>query len=337
MAIITSSVISEAVSEFYDKLHLAVGRPAMVYARWSEKKPLKQGTGKQMKWRRPVPFGAATTPMSEGVTPAGRTFSYEEVTTTVAQYGDWGYIADVIQLTSIDPVLTDMVTEFGEQEALTLDTLLRSKLIAGNNVYYAGGVVTSRDTVKLKLTAADLKKIELRLKSSKAKKHTEMMSASTGYNTTPLEASFIGVVTLEQAQDLKEILASDSRWVPVHKYPSSKGVMEGEVGQYAGIRFVETDNGPIFEGGGATGGTSVSETDSHADVHCAIIFGKQAYAEVPLTGSNSGIIIKAHSQKDTSDTSDPLNQRSTAGWKLMWGGVILNDDWLVRYETAVSA
>ena len=41
MAVITSNVISSAVSEFYDRAHLEVARPMLTYAKWSTKKRLK--------------------------------------------------------------------------------------------------------------------------------------------------------------------------------------------------------------------------------------------------------------------------------------------------------
>lgn len=329
MAVITSSTVSPAISEYYDRVHLEVARPQLIYSKWSKKKRLKKGHGKQIKWRRPVPFDAATTPITEGITPAGRSMEYQEVTGTVDQYGDWGAISDVVQLISPDPVLTDYVSEFGEQESLTINTLMRNKLMGGSNAYFADGAA-NREAVTKSIQAADIEKIVLSLKKSKAKLLTKMMNASTGINTTPLEACFIGLVSLEVAADLRKM--ETDGFVPVHKYASQSGVIEGEVGKGWGVRFVENSEAPMWEGAGGTPATGVQGTDGSTDVHGVLIFGDYAYAEIPLESLNSGIIIKAGNVKDTNDKSDPLNQRSTVGWKIMWGGTILNDDWICRYE-----
>ena len=50
-----------------------------------------------------------------------------------------------------------------------------------------------------------------------------------------------------------------------------------------------------------------------ADVYATMIFAQNAYGEVPVGTGSSGIIVKARKDGDTSDVSDPLNQRSSAG------------------------
>ncbi|NCC90503.1 MAG: N4-gp56 family major capsid protein [Spirochaetia bacterium] len=329
MAVITSNVISSAVSEFYDRAHLEVARPMLTYAKWSTKKRLKKGHGKQIKFRRPVPFDPATTPLTEGLTPQGRSFEYQEVTGTVDFFGDWASLSDVIQVIEPDPILTDIVTEFGEQEALTINTLMRNKLMTGTNAYFASNVA-NREAVKDSIKVADIKAMRLALKKAKTKPLTKMMNASTGISTTPIEACYIALVSLEVASDLRDL--ESSGFVPVHKYASQTGILEGEIGKLDGIRFIETTEAPVWKGAGTTPASGVVGTGGATDVHGVIVFGANAYAEIPLESLNSGIIIKAGNLKDTNDKSDPLNQRSTVGWKLAWGGVILNDDWIIRYE-----
>ena len=103
--------------------------------------------------------------------------------------------------------------------------------------------------------------------------------------------------------------------VPVERYASQTGILDGEVGSYKGVRFIETTNGLNFpDAGGAVGSTgNMSTGGTNLDVYATIIFAKNAYGEVPLSGTSSAVIIKVHGDKDTSDTSDPLNQRGSAG------------------------
>lgn len=72
-----------------------------------------------------------------------------------------------------------------------------------------------------------------------------------------------------------------------------------------------------------------------ADVHCTLVFGKDAYGVVDLEGRGAGQLDrKPHG---SSGTADPLDQRATVGAKVAaYAAVILNDLWLVRIEHTVS-
>ena len=72
-----------------------------------------------------------------------------------------------------------------------------------------------------------------------------------------------------------------------------------------------------------------------ADVHCTLVFGKDAYGVVDLEGRGAvQLIVKPHG---SSGTADPLDQRATVGAKVAaYAAVILNDLWLVRIEHTVS-
>jgi len=73
------------------------------------------------------------------------------------------------------------------------------------------------------------------------------------------------------------------------------------------------------------------------DVYGTLISGQNAYGSVELEGGgkNIEVIVK---EPGSSGSLDPLNQRGTIGWKVKgFGTFILQDDFLVRLETAASA
>ena len=73
------------------------------------------------------------------------------------------------------------------------------------------------------------------------------------------------------------------------------------------------------------------------DVYGTLISGQNAYGSVELEGGgkNVEVIVK---EPGSSGSLDPLNQRGTVGWKVKgFGTFILQDDFLVRLETAASA
>ena len=77
---------------------------------------------------------AATTPLDEGITPAGSSLSV----TDRAQYGDFITITDKLDYQSQDPVLMEAAEILGDQMGDTLDQLTRDVLTAGSNKYLAG-------------------------------------------------------------------------------------------------------------------------------------------------------------------------------------------------------
>ena len=71
------------------------------------------------------------------------------------------------------------------------------------------------------------------------------------------------------------------------------------------------------------------------DVHCALVFGKDAYGVIDVEGKGAvQLIVKPHG---SAGTADPLDQRATIGAKVTaYTAAILNDLWLVRIEHTVS-
>ena len=58
--------------------------------------------GKTIEFRKYSPLAKATTPITEGVTPNGNKLNVTAITATIAQYGDWIQLSDLLDLTAID-------------------------------------------------------------------------------------------------------------------------------------------------------------------------------------------------------------------------------------------
>ena len=319
------------IEDYYDRVALTKALPLLTFRKFGQKRPIPKNQGKIIRFTRWGRLSVATTPITEGITPVGNKMTYSDITATLNQFGDFVLITDHVTMTGIDPILTEAVSQLGYQQGETFDILSRDELLTGSNAIYANGI--GRTAVNTKIADEDILKAVRALKVAMAKPVMKQVNASVKYNTTPIRPSFIGVCHVYAEQDIEAITG----FIPVEKYASQQDIMEGEFGQYAGVRFISTTQAPEFLGGGATGGSGVKETDGKADVYATFIFGEDAYGEVPLSGQSSAVIIKAPQPGDTTNTADPLNQRSTAGWKAMYAFKILNDLWIERIEHAVSA
>lgn len=320
------------IRDYYDRVALTKALPLLTFRRFGQKRPIPQNQGQRIRFTRWGRLSPATTPLIEGVTPKGSKLTQTDIVADLHQYGDWVPITDQVRLTAIDPVLTEAVAQLGYQEGETLDILSRDSLMTGSNAIYAGGQ-PSRNAVGAKISIADIRKAVRTLKASLAKPVMRQVNATVKYGTSPIRPAYIGICHVYAEQDIEELPG----FVPVEKYAAQSDVMEGEFGSVCGVRFIATTQVAELAGAGAAAvGTGVMTDGGKVNVFATFIFGEDAYGEVPLSGQSSAVIVKAPSQNDSTNTGDPLNQRSSAGWKAMYAFKILNDLWIVRVEHAVS-
>lgn len=298
-----TSTLSPEMKTFYDKDLLRNAKPVLVHNQFGQKRNIPKGGGKTIEFRKFSPLPKATTPLTEGVTPDGKQLTVTSVTATVGQYGDYVALTDVIGLTAIDPVLVETNKILGVQAGETLDRLTADVLNAGTNVRYAGGKLSrSALTASDVLTVDDIKKAVRTLKRNKAK---------------PINGSYVAIIDPETAYDLMK----DKEWVDVKTYSDPKGIYTGEIGKLYGVRFVETTEAVTFKQGDNT-------------IHSTLIFGADAYGVTSVEGGGLTNIVK---QLGSAGSADPLNQRSTSGWKAIHVAKILVEEYMVRIESMVSA
>lgn len=69
------------------------------------------------------------------------------------------------------------------------------------------------------------------------------------------------------------------------------------------------------------------------DIYSTLFIGQNAYGVTNITGGGLETLIK---QKGSAGTGDPLDQRSTVGWKATQTAEILSPEFMVRVETTCS-
>lgn len=276
-----------------------------------------------------TPWGVplSTTPLAEGVTPAGLNLLNQDYTITLAQYGDFTTITDIILDTHEDQVLQQSVEVLGEQAALTVETLRYNVLKAGTNVYYANGAV--RTAVNTPITLALQRQITTALNRQNAKKITSVVKSTPNFQTQPIGASYIGIVHPDLETDIRSLAG----FTPVERY-GTMTPFENEIGWVEQVRYLSTTVAAPFADAGGAKGLMRSTTGVSADVYPVLFLARDAYGIVPLKGATS-LTPMVVNPKPTN--VDPLGQRGTVGWKTMQGAIILNDAWMVRAEVAATA
>lgn len=298
-----SAGLSDEMKTYYSDYLIDNAQPELVHDQFGQKHPIPQGGGKTIEFRKFVPLGKALDKIVEGVTPDGQSLTVTKLEATVSQYGNYVTLSDIVQLTAIDNVLVETTKLLGAQAGMTLDTITREVLNGGTNVIYSGGKESRATlTADCKLTVDDIYKAARFLKQQNAPK---------------IEGGYVAIIHPDVAYDLMR----DEEWIDVHKYSATTEIFEGEIGKIAGVRFVETTEAKIFADGGA----------SNRDVYSTLVLGANAYGVTELSGGGLKHIVK---QLGSGGTSDPLDQRGTAGWKATKVAVRLVENYMTRIESA---
>ena len=309
----TDSKLSAENKTFYDRALVEEAGPNLIHGQFGQKRPIPKNGGKRIQFRRYASLPKALKPLTEGVTPEGRKLSATAVEAEVNQYGDFICLSDVLDLTAIDNNVLEATKAVGRQAGLTLDTITRNVLQSGTNVFYcpkvgANGVqtpVTDRSGLDktCTLTVDVVKKVAAMLKAANAPK---------------IDGDYVCILHPYVAYDIM----SDPRWEEMHKYTTPENMYQGEIGRIAGVRFVETSEAAVYKG------TENSCPTGLAVFGCLFI-AQGAYGVTEVTGGGLQTIIK---QLGSAGTADPLDQRSTVGWKALQTAEILMEPYMVRVE-----
>lgn len=381
--------LSAEMKTFYDMALIDEAQANLVHDQFGQKRPIPANGGKVIEFRKFAPLAKATTPLTEGVTPDGKQLSVSTVSATVSQYGDYITQSDMLELTALDNTILESAKLLGRQAGATLDTVVRNVMHSGTNVIYAEKLTDSGAQEVDKREALD---IDCKISVELIQRAVAKLRAQ---NAPTINGKYVGIIHPYVAYDLMR----DKEWIDAHKYASPENLYEGEIGELAGVRFVQTTEAKVyagddlaanartllinnasgytgkvtelkFDGGEAapdaligryilingkrakvTANTAdtltIEETDFGTVADNAVIYpgeggadglavfgtlilGDGAYGVTEVTGGGLEIIVK---QRGSSGAADPLDQRSSVGWKAIKTAEMLIENYLVRIES----
>lgn len=313
----TGQDLSAENKTFYDRTLIRYATPNLVHAQFGQKRPIPKNGGKTIEFRSFKPLAKALTALTEGVTPDGQKMDVSAITAQVAQYGAYITQSDVLELTAIDNTIVEATKMLGNQAGLTLDTLTRNVLNSGNNVMHCPKIAANGTTTAVagrssmdatcRLTVDMVKRAVVKLKQQNAPK---------------INGSYVAIIHPNVAYDL----TTDPEWQEWSKYTTPEHMFEGEIGKIYGVRFVESTEAKVWNDStcpsdGGSGKLAVFST---------LFMGEGAYGITEIDGGGLRTIIK---QKGSAGTADPLDQRSTIGWKAITVTELLVPQYLVRVES----
>ena len=297
--------LSVEMKTFYDMTLIDEAQASLVHDQFAQKRPIPKNSGKTIEFRKFASLPKALTPLTEGVTPDGKSLNVTAITATVAQYGDYITQSDVLELTTIDNTIVEATKLLGRQAGLTLDTITRNVLQSGTNVTYCPKVAADGTETAVTSRAGLDNTCQLTVKVIQ-----QVVAKLRAQNAPTIGGKYVAIIHPYVAYDLMR----DPEWIEAHKYAKPENLYEGEIGEVAGVRFVQTTEAKIYDGG----------------VFGSLFMGEGAYGVTEITGGGLQTIVK---QKGSAGTADPLDQRSSVGWKAIKTAELLIPNYLVRVES----
>lgn len=342
MAVQTTSQVAPLTS-FVHRAALRVAQPKLVHEKYGMPITIPTANSTSVKLRRYERFAptlgsqtAAIRTIVEGVVPSDTAINVTNYTITTAQYGLTTRISDVAIVANEVVPTAPLQQRNSENMAQTTDMVYRDGILSGTQVFYCtdsfGGVSGSaRTDVVGRVNAEALDKAIRNLEAADAPYWTDSIDASTKIGTMGVLPSYVAMVHPHLRTDLRKIPG----WQEIREYATQGSLLPGEIGSYRNIRFVMSTLAKIAADSGAsvtsTGNKSTSAT--LCDVYPVLICGREAYAVVKLADMARIIWIPPTS----ADHFNPLGQWGTLGWKAQCASGIINDNWILRAEFAVSA
>ena len=297
--------LSVEMKTFYDMTLIDEAQANLVHDQFAQKRPIPAGSGKTIEFRKFASLPKAMTPLTEGVTPDGKSLTVTAITATVAQYGDYITQSDVLELTALDNTILEATKLLGRQAGLTLDTITRNVLHSGTNVTYCPKVAADGSETEVTSRSALDNSCQLTVKVIQ-----QVVAKLRAQNAPTIGGKYVAIIHPYVAYDLMR----DPEWIEAHKYAKPENLYEGEIGEIAGVRFVQTTEAKIYENG----------------VFGSLFMGEGAYGVTEISGGGLQTIVK---QKGSAGTADPLDQRSSVGWKAIKTAELLVPNYLVRVES----
>ncbi len=278
---------------------------------------IPRNKGKIIEMRKYDSLPKALTPLTEGVTPNGNNISVSTITAEVEQYGDWTRLSDMLELTAIDNNVLQCTKRHGSQAGRTLDTITRDILNGGTQVIYAPKKTGDTETAVLTRGELDATATLTPDLFFQASANLSAMNAPT------IDGSYVAIIHPYAAYDLMRT----DEWIDVAKYAKPDQYFRGEIGKIGNVRFVSTSEAKIWADATCpkTGEAGSEKTQA---VFSTLVLGQGAYGTTDIEGGGLEVIVKQLGAGD-----DPLNQRSSVGWKATKTAERLLEEYMLRVES----
>lgn len=236
------------------------------------------------------------------------TIGYEEF--TAYQAGQRAELTDLAidEFDAGSGLVSEASVRVARQAAATIDNYVAQTLAAGTSVIYAGG-----QTARANVGSTDTVTGTLIRRAAQGMK----------YDNIPMfgDGTYHAIVDPAVVFDFEEDEALGG-WKAINTYQQSQSILAGELGKYAGVRFMESPSSRVFTAAGA----------GSADVHSTYICGPDSFAFGDWGNITTHVVLPG-------GHGDELAQVMSIGWKCRIGAFLVDEAGprYVRIESGATA
>jgi len=313
----TASTDLTTLPKYYSKVFLERLQPGPILMDYATQIPLPTGSGTSIFF--PRLNVSSTTPSAYKIT-QGTVISTEKIADTqisavIEQFGNAKALWDLTELTAINTIVEENIKEIGDQANNIIDKRIRDAAYGTSSRPWGGGFsVTAYNTASnLDLVGLGFLEVSAAI-TYVGKTEFSTTAASLRYLAKKMEARNVrpfddGFYVLACHSDTAMQIQGDTAWQAAYQYTDPENMRRGVAGALGGVKIQKDNN--IFTSAIGSAGNSV---------YYSILLGQGALGVSQLDGGVKSFTKSSGPQ----DTSNPINQFITFGWKINFVPSLLN-------------
>jgi N4-gp56 family major capsid protein len=257
-----------------------------------------------LRYARYADLAVSTTTLTEGTAPTDDALTISSEYFTAAQYGATVAVSDLANLDSPHDLISIAAERVAYKAVRSMDTLVRDNIhstAATAAIFGATGATTlTQNTANSAVATAGL------LSGAFVK---QMVARLKGANVPAFaDGTYRCIIHPSQEYDLVSD-TSVNGWIESRKYVDNTELLTGEIGMFAGVRFIVSSDAKVYTTAGASSG----------NVYNALFLGPDAYT---IGDSQT---LQSYFVAPGGDHSDPLAQKAIVGYKMRFGSLLLDE------------
>ena len=275
-----SHTLSPELKAFYDTELLENARTELFYAQFAKRQPLPANHKGQVEWRKWNTFDRA---------------AYTAIT-------------DKLELRAYDDVILGATEEMGASAAETQEKLIRDALYTGTNVMYCDKVALSDGSASAVTAESGLCENATHVCHLTPEMINRAVTILKKNRVPRISGRYYAVIHPSVAHDLRQ----SEGWIEAHKYAAPEALLNGEIGELHGVRFIENVFAPVFKGADLASDArslKVNNQSGYTGAVTSVAFDGGTVAANALKGRT--ISINGVPAKVTANTGSAITVEST--------------------------
>lgn len=257
-----------------------------------------------LRYARYADLGVNTTPLTEGLPPTDQELTISSEFFTATQYGATVAISDLANLDSPHDLISIAAERVAYQAVRSMDHIVRDNIhsTAATAAVFgatASGTLTANAANSAVAAAGLLNGVFVK----------QIVARLKGANVPAFaDGTYRAIIHPSQEYDLISDTAVNG-WIESRKYVDNTNLLTGEIGMFAGVRFIVSSDAKVYQTAGASAG----------NVYAALFLGSDAYA---IGDSQT---LQSYFVAPGGDHTDPLAQKALLGYKMRFGSLLLDE------------